>query len=80
MPKNAKKIFVQSGDNTEKIWAHWLFEKQKTNVTKARNMASGGLRSTVSPPSGGQGVKPQKSFDFFRLKHGKAAIVKVKIQ
>ena len=40
-------------------------------------MAAVGLGSTVSPP---RVAKPPKSFDFFRLKHGKTAIVKVKIR
>ena len=40
-------------------------------------MAAGGLGYAVSPS---RVAKPPKSFDFFHLKHGKTAIVKVKIQ
>ena len=36
-------------DNTEKIWVHCFFAKQKTDVPKALKMAAGGLGSGVSP-------------------------------
>ena len=54
-----------SGDNTEKIWAHRIFAKQKTDVPKARKMTTGRLGSVVSPPNLGQEAKPPRSFDFF---------------
>ena len=44
-----------SGDNIEKIWAHQLFAKQKTDVPKARKMVAGGLGSAVALPVGGRG-------------------------
>ena len=50
---------------------HRFYAKQKTH-----KMAAGGLGSAVSPL---RVAKPLKSFDFFRLKHGKIAIIKVKI-
>ena len=40
-----------TGDNTKKIWVHWFYAKQKTDVPKARRMAAGGLGSTVTPAS-----------------------------
>ena len=40
-----------TGDNTKKIWAHWFYAKQKTDMPKARRMAAGGLGSTVTPAS-----------------------------
>ena len=46
------------------------------NMPKAHKMAAGGLGSAVSPL---RVAKPPKSFDFFRLKHGKIAIITVKI-
>ena len=64
------KLVYQSGDNTEKIWACRLFAKQKTDVP--RKMAAGGLGSAVR--------SPQNVLILFRLKHGKTAIIKVKIQ
>ena len=64
-------------DNTEKIWAHRFYAKQKTDMSKARKMATGGLGSAVSAS---RVAKPPKSFDFFCLKHGETAIVKVEIQ
>ena len=51
-----------AGDNTEKIWAHRFYAKQKTDVPKARKMAAGGQGSAVRPP---RVAKPPKSFDFF---------------
>ena len=68
------------GDNIEKIWARRFFAKQKTDMPKARKMAAGGLESAVSPPVGVRGQSPQNVFILFRLKHGKTAIVKVKIR
>ena len=67
---------LYAGDNTEKIWAHQFYAEQKTDEPKARKMVGVGLGSTVSPP---RVAKPLKSFDFFRLKHGKTAIIKVKM-
>ena len=46
---------IATGDNTEKIWAHQFFAKHKTNMPKAREMAAGGLESTVSLPVGVRG-------------------------
>ena len=60
------------GDNTEKKWARRFFAKQKTDVPKARKMVSGGLGSAVR--------SPRSVLVLFRLKHGKTAIVKVKIR
>ena len=40
---------VSSRDNTEKIWAHRFYAKQKTDVPKARKMAAGGLGNPVTP-------------------------------
>ena len=45
-------IIVSTGDNTEKIWAHQFFVKQKRNVPKARKTSAGGLGGAVSPPVG----------------------------
>ena len=60
------------GDNTEKKWARRFLAKQKTDVPKARKMVSGGLGSAVR--------SPRSVLVLFRLKHGKTAIVKVKIR
>ena len=49
-------------DNTEKIWVHRFYAKQKADVPKARKMAAEGLGSAVSPP---RVAKTPKSFDFF---------------
>ena len=70
-------LHPKSEDNTEKIWEHRFYAKQKTDVPKARKVAAGGLGSAVSPP---RVAKPPKSFGFFCLKHGKTAIVEVKIR
>ena len=70
----------RQGNNTEKIWAHRFFRKQKADVPKACKMAAEGLRSSVSSPVEVRGAKPPKSFIFFHLKQDKTAIVKVKIQ
>ena len=43
-----------TGDNTEKIWVHQIFPKQKTDVPKAHKMVAGGLGNAISPPVGGQ--------------------------
>ena len=45
----------QAGDNTEKIWAHQFFAKQKTEVPKTHKMAVGGLGSTLSTLMGVRG-------------------------
>ena len=47
------------GDNTEKIWAHWFFAKQKTDMPKASKMGAGGPGSAVALPVGvrGQALK-----------------------
>ena len=50
--------------NTEKIWEHWHFAKQKRNVLKARKTSAGGLGGAVSPPVG-PGQSPQKFLSFF---------------
>ena len=68
---------IVSGDNAEKIWTHRFYAEQKTDESKACKMAAVGLGSTVNPP---RVAKPLKSFEFFRLKHGKTAVVKVKIR
>ena len=61
-----------SGDNTEKIWAHRFFAKQKRNVLKARKTSAGGLGGGVSPPVGpgqspgwGSGGKAPENFRVF---------------
>ena len=69
-----------SGYNTEKIWALRFLGKQKPDVPKARKMAAGSLGSAVSSLVEVRGQSPRKVFIFFHLKHGKTAIVKVKIQ
>ena len=48
-----------TGDNTEKIWAHRFFAKQKTDMPKARKMAAGSPGSAVGLPVGvrGQALK-----------------------
>ena len=58
-----------SGDNTEKIWVHQFFAKQKRNVPKARKTSAGGLGGAVSPPvgpgqspGGGSGAEAPKKF------------------
>ena len=63
---------VLSGNNTEKIWAHRFFVKQKRNVPKARKTSAGGLGGAVSPPvdsgqspGGGSGGKAPKNFRVF---------------
>ena len=61
----AQQSMIVARDTTEKIWAHRFYAEQK--------MAAGGLWSTISPS---RVAKPTKSFDFFRLKHGKTAIVR----
>ena len=45
-------LLCSTVDNTEKIWAHRFFAKQKRNVPKARKTSAGGLGGAVSPPSG----------------------------
>ena len=45
---SGKKQWTQTGDNTEKIWVHQFFGKQKTDMTKACKMAAEGLGSAVS--------------------------------
>ena len=47
-------LILLPGDNTEKIWAHRLFAKQKTDVPKARKMAAGGPGRAVALPVGGR--------------------------
>ena len=42
-------VHDKSGDNTEKIWAHRFYAKQKTDMPKAHKMAAGGLGSAVTP-------------------------------
>ena len=56
-----------------------FFAKQKTDVPKARKMAAESLGSALSPPVGVRGQTPRNVLILFRLKHGKAAIVKVEI-
>ena len=56
-----------------------VFCKTKTKVPKACKMAAGGLGSAVSPLVGVRGACLQKALIFFRLKHSKAAITKLKI-
>ena len=58
--------YIITRDNTEKIWAHRFYAKQKTDVPKARKMAAVGLGSAVSPL---RVAKPLKSVDFFCLNH-----------
>ena len=42
--------FTKSGDNnTEKMWLHRLFAKQKKDVSKGCKVAVGGQGSTVIP-------------------------------
>ena len=67
---------MHAGDNTEKIWVHRFYAKQKTDMPKAHKMAAGGQGSAVRPP---RVAKPPKSFYFFCLNHNKTATVKVKI-
>ena len=66
------------GVNTKKH-GHICFLQNKNK--SAKDMQNGSLRSgeCCKPFSGGQGGMPPKSFDFFRLKHSKAAITKLKI-
>ena len=45
-------IIVSTGDNTEKVWVHWFFVKQKRNVPEAHKTSAGGLGGAVSPPVG----------------------------
>ena len=59
------KLLLLAGDNTEKIWAHRIFAKQKTDVPKARKMATGRLGSVVSPPIWVRRQSPQKVLIFF---------------
>ena len=49
------------GDNTEKIWVHQFFAKQKADVPKALKMATRSLGSAVSLTVGirGQALKSQ---------------------
>ena len=75
--QNVINVLPNASSHTEKIWAHRFFAEQKTVEPKSCKMAAVGLGSTVSLP---RVAKPPKSFDFFRLKHGKRAIVKVKIR
>ena len=44
-----------SGDNTEKIWVHRFFAKQRTDMPKAHKMAAGGPGSVVGFPVGVRG-------------------------
>ena len=48
-----------TGDNTEKIWVHRFFAKQKTDMPKASKIAAGGPGSAVALPVGvrGQALK-----------------------
>ena len=57
-----------------------FLQSKKTDMPKACKMAAGGLGSAVSPPVGVRGQSPQNVLILFCLKHGKTAIVKVKIQ
>ena len=58
-----------------------IFCKTKKDVPMGCKAAVRGQGSIVSPlPPGGQRRKPTKNFDFFPLKLGKTAFVKVKIQ
>ena len=52
---------MHAGDNTEKIWVHRFYAKQKTDMPKAHKMAAGGQGSAVRPP---RVAKPPKSFFF----------------
>ena len=77
--------FILSGDNTEKIWAHWFFAKQKRNMPKACKTSAGGLGGAVSPavgpgqsPGGGSGAP--KIFEFFCEKRRETLFPRVKIQ
>ena len=71
----------QKIETTLFLWhLYWIFAKQKTDVPKARKMAAGGLGNAVSPPVEVGRQSPKKVLIFFLLKHGKTAIVKVKIQ
>lgn len=53
--------FTKSVDNnTEKMWVHQLFAKQKKDVPMGCKVAAHGQGSIISPltPSGGQRTKP----------------------
>ena len=57
-----------------------VFCKTKIDVPKACKMAAGGLGSAVSPLVEVRGQSPQNILILLCLKHGKTAIVKVKIR
>ena len=63
---------MQTGENTEKIWAHRFLAKPKA-------IAAGGLGGGPGRYLGeGVGVKPLNNFVFFFcMKHAKAVIVRV---
>ena len=50
---------MEAEDNTEQLWAHRIFAKQKTDVPKASKMAAGGLGNAVSPQWGSGGKSPK---------------------
>ena len=52
-------------DNTEKIWAHRFFAKQKRNVAKASKTSAGGLGPGQSPGGGSGGEAPENFRVFF---------------
>ena len=55
------KNHTQTGDNTEKIWAHWFLVKPKTVATR-------GLGGPGWCLVEGVGTKPKKNFTFFSYK------------
>ena len=73
---------TSSGDNTEKIWAHWFFAKQKTDVPKVHKMKTGGLESAACPlvrvrGGGGGGQSLQKVLVFFIKSMVKQQLLKI---
>ena len=66
-------------DNTEKIWAHRFFAKQKRNVAKASKTSAGGLGPGQSP-GGGSGREAPRIFEFFCEKRRKTWFPRVKIE